>query len=182
MKVKPTTFNDVLLLEPDVHRDDRGHFMEVWRRDTYTAVGLDETFAQDNVSYSKKGVLRGLHFQHPQAQGKLVTCLYGEVFDVVVDIRRGSASFGEWFGCRLSPASGRQLYIPPGFAHGFVVTSESAAFLYKCTTLYDPRGQFSIRWNDPALGIDWPVAAPILADKDRDAPCLADLTASLPDV
>ncbi len=179
VRILPTKFKDVLLLEPNRHRDARGQFMEVWRADAYAAVGLDATFVQDNVSYSLKGVLRGLHFQYPRTQGKLVTCLHGEVFDVVVDIRRNSPSFSEWFGCRLSMSNGRQLYIPPGFAHGFVVTSESATFLYKCTENYDPQGQFSIRWNDASIGIDWPVSAPILAEKDRAALGLSELEAIL---
>ncbi len=175
MKVTRTKFDGVLLLEPNVHRDERGHFMEVWQRDRYRELGIQETFVQDNVSFSWRGIMRGLHFQAPRAQGKLVTCLHGEVFDAVVDIRKGSATFGEWFGCRLSLASGRQLYIPPGFAHGFVVTSDSASFLYKCTDTYDPHGQYSLLWNDPAIGIEWPVKDPVLSDKDRAAPRLAEL-------
>ena len=175
MKVTQTKFDGVLLLEPDVHRDERGHFMEAWQQNRYHDLGIHEAFVQDNVSFSWRGIMRGLHFQAPRAQGKLVTCLHGEVFDVVVDIRKGSATFGEWFGCRLSLASGRQLYIPPGFAHGFVVTSDSASFLYKCTDTYDPHGQYSLLWNDPAIGIEWPVKDPVLSDKDRAAPRLADL-------
>ncbi len=175
MKATPTKFDGVFLLEPDVHRDERGHFMEVWRNDTYPELGIKENFLQDNVSFSWKGILRGMHFQNPLAQGKLVTCLHGEVFDVVVDIRKNSPTFGEWLGCRLSLASGRQLYIPPGFAHGFVVTSDSAAFLYKCTDVYNPTGQHSLLWNDPDIGIEWPVKDPVLSDKDRAAPRLADL-------
>jgi dTDP-4-dehydrorhamnose 3,5-epimerase len=175
MKAIQTKFDGVLLLEPEVYRDERGHFMEVWRRDRYRELGIEERFVQDNVSFSWKGVLRGLHFQHPEAQGKLVTCLHGEVYDVIVDIRENSATYGEWLGCRLSLASGRQLYIPPGFAHGFVVTSDSASFLYKCTRFYNPAGQFSLRWNDPAIGVEWPVKDPVISDKDREAPFLAEL-------
>lgn len=175
MKVERAPLEGVLLLEPDVFADDRGHFMEVWRDTRYAEWGIRGPFVQDNVSFSRHGVLRGMHFQNPNPQGKLVTCIHGEVFDVVVDIRKGSSTFGQWFGSSLSFENGRQLYIPPGFAHGFVVTSESASFLYKCTAAYDPRSDHSLAWNDPEVGIEWPIREPTLSEKDRRAPRLRDL-------
>ena len=165
----------VILIEPRVFRDDRGYFLETWSRQRYQEAGLPADFVQDNLSYSKAGVLRGLHYQHPTAQGKFVSVLRGEVFDVAVDIRRGSPTFGKWEGFVLSAENGRQLYVPEGFAHGFVVTSEDALFSYKCTAPYDPAAEGSVAWDDPALGISWPVSAPTLAAKDRAAPRLGDI-------
>ncbi len=170
-----TPLPGVFLLEPRVFRDGRGAFLETWNRDTYRAIGLPDRFAQDNISYSGHGVLRGLHYQHPTAQGKLVTVLQGEVFDVAVDIRVDSPTFGRWWGTTLSGEDLRQLYVPGGFAHGFVVTGESAIFSYKCTAPYAPSEEGSIRWDDPEIGIAWPLASPTLSEKDAVAPNLRDL-------
>ncbi len=175
MKVLTTPLPGVLILEPRVFGDERGFFMETWSRRRYGEAGIDLDFVQDNLSSSSHGVLRGLHFQNPRAQGKLVHVLAGEVFDVAVDLRRGSPSFGRWHGVVLSGANKRQYWVPPGFAHGFCVTSESALFAYKCTEPYAPEHEKSIRWDDPDLAIDWPVAAPRVSDKDRMAPTLAEI-------
>ncbi len=169
-----TAIPGVVILEPRVFGDARGFFMETWNQARYVEAGLPASFVQDNLSYSRRGVLRGLHFQHPNAQGKLVYVLQGEVFDVAVDIRRGSPTFGQSVSALLSSDNKRQFYVPPGFAHGFCVTSETALFAYKCTELYSPKDEASILWNDPALGIDWPIDAPELSDKDRIALSLAD--------
>lgn len=146
----------VVLLSPAVHGDARGFFRELWRADAYAAAGITEPFVQDNVSYSERGVLRGLHFQHPCGQGKLVTAVLGQVYDVVVDVRGGSPTFGRWSGFELSGERGEQLYVPPGFAHGFVVLSAAALFAYKCTAYYNPATERVLRWDDPDLGIAWP--------------------------
>ncbi len=169
MDLIETHIPGVVILEPRVFGDARGFFMETWNQARYAEAGLPETFVQDNLSSSRRGVLRGLHFQHPNAQGKLVYVLQGEVFDVAVDIRRGSPTFGQSVSAVLSSVKKRQFYVPPGFAHGFCVTSETALFAYKCTELYSPTDEASLLWNDPALGIDWPIAAPDLSDKDRIA-------------
>lgn len=174
MNILTTPLPDVLVFEPKVFGDSRGFFLETWHAERYAAAGLPE-FVQDNLSSSTRGVLRGLHCQEPEAQGKLVYVLLGEVFDVAVDIRLGSPTFGQWHGVTLSAENKRQFYVPPGFAHGFVVTSETALFAYKCTQLFRPQLEFSIRWNDPVIGIDWPIALPTLSAKDTDAPCLHDL-------
>lgn len=177
MKVTATRLPGVMIVEPRVWRDDRGYFLETWSAAGYGPVGLPTEFLQDNLSSSAVGVLRGLHYQFPTAQGKLVSVIRGEVFDVAVDIRVGSPTFGQWVGATLTAESGRQLYVPVGFAHGFLVTgTEPAAFAYKCTTGYDPAGQCSVRWDDPDLGIEWPGGAPLLAPKDRDAPRLCDIS------
>lgn len=175
MQVKQTSLPGVLLIEPRVFGDARGFFLETWQAARYREAGIPEEFVQDNVSFSRRGVLRGLHYQLPHAQGKLVTVLQGEVFDVAVDIRRGSPHFGQWVGITLSGESLHQLYVPPGFAHGFCVTSETALFSYKCTDVYAPQAEGAVRWDDPELGIDWPVATPRLNDKDLAAPRLAEL-------
>ncbi len=175
MNVIPTELLGVLILEPRVFHDDRGYFLETWNRDAYVAAGLPSSFAQDNFSSSKHGVLRGLHYQEPHPQGKLVWVVSGEVFDVAVDIRLGSPTYGQWTGVTLSTANARQLWIPEGFAHGFVVTGDHALFTYKCTDRYDRDADGSIRWNDPALDIGWPITDPILSDKDATAPLLADV-------
>lgn len=175
MVVEETVLPGVLLLTPSRYEDGRGYFEEVWHRRRFAEAGLPVRFAQDNVSFSRQGVLRGLHFQQPSPQGKLITVLSGEVFDVVVDLRRSRPTFGQWLGLRLSSAEGRQLYVPEGLAHGFCVTSETALFQYKCTEFYAPACEHTIRWNDPALGIDWPVAEPLLSEKDATAPLLEDL-------
>ena len=169
MKVIETKFSGAVILEPAVFGDRRGFFMETWNRERYQRAGLPTNFVQDNLSYSAKGVLRGLHFQNPEPQGKLVTVLEGKVFDVAVDIRVGSPTFGQWVGVSLSAENKRQFYIPEGFAHGFVVTSEAALFFYKCTNYYHPETEGSVLWNDPEIGIEWPVDSPALSDKDRTA-------------
>jgi len=170
-----TAIPGVLLIEPDVYGDERGFFMETWRAPRYAEHGIPAQFLQDNLSLSRQGVLRGLHCQHPDSQGKLVSVLQGEVFDVAVDIRRGSPTFGQWVGTTLSGEHKNQMYVPPGFAHGFCVTSDTALFMYKCTRLYNPAAEFSIAWNDPDIGIQWPMDSPQLADKDQQAPVLKDL-------
>ena len=175
MQITKTALPGVLLVEPRLFRDERGHFAELYRADQYREAGIDAAFVQDNVSGSKRGVLRGLHLQHPHGQGKLVSVLAGRVFDVAVDVRRGAPTFGQHVGIELSAEDGRQLWIPPGFAHGFVVTSGEAVFLYKCTALYAPGSELSVRWDDPALGIEWPIAHPTLSPKDAAAPFLCDI-------
>ena len=177
MKVIHTKLPGVVVLEPEVYGDERGFFMEAWNKRRYEGFGIpaDYYFVQDNLSYSMKGVLRGLHFQNPNAQGKLVSVLQGEVFDVAVDIRVGSPSFGEWVGVTLSAENKRQLYVPEGFAHGFLVTSEAALFSYKCTDYYNPEAEHSVLWNDPELGIDWPLESPVLSGKDRSGARLAEI-------
>ncbi|HEB77677.1 MAG TPA: dTDP-4-dehydrorhamnose 3,5-epimerase [Methylothermaceae bacterium] len=177
MKIIQTELPDVLLIEPDVFGDQRGFFMETWNRRRYAQAGLEVDFVQDNLSLSRQGILRGLHYQWPQPQGKLVQVLEGAVFDVAVDIRRGSPTFGRWVGYELSADNHRQLYIPEGFAHGFCVLSEMALFAYKCTDFYNPDTEHSLLWNDPDLGITWPVAKPLLSDKDRQGRRLRDIPA-----
>ena len=175
MDVLTTRLPGVLIIEPRVFGDARGFFLESWHRERYATAGIDVDFVQDNLSYSARGVLRGLHVQHPHAQGKLVYVLQGEVFDVAVDIRLGSPTFGQCEAVVLSADNKRQFYIPPGFAHGFCVTSETALFAYKCTEFYSPADEFGIAWNDPDLAIAWPDAAPQLSAKDREAPRLRDI-------
>jgi len=172
-----TEIRGPLLLGSRIHRDARGHFRELWHRTRHAEAGVPGDFAQDNVSVSTRGVLRGLHFQHPAAQGKLLTVLAGEIYDVGVDLRVGSPTFGRWVGVWLNGEEGDQFYVPEGFAHGFVVTSVSAIVHYKCTRPYDPRGECSVLWDDPDLGIDWPIRDPILSSKDLAAPRLRDIPA-----
>jgi len=167
MKVTHTKLPGVLMIEPDVFGDDRGYFLETWAQPRYAEVGVPELFVQDNVSMSRRGILRGLHLQHPYGQGKLVHVVDGEVFDVAVDVRVGSPTFGQWVGAVLSAENHLQVYIPPGFAHGFCVTSETALFSYKCTEGYHRESEFGVAWNDPALGIEWPIAAPQVSTKDQ---------------
>ena len=167
MNVLETALPGVVVVEPALYGDARGFFMESWNQWRYQEVGLPANFVQDNLSYSTKGVLRGLHFQNPHPQGKLVSVLQGEVFDVAVDVRAGSPTFGEWVGVTLSADNRRQFYVPEGFAHGFVVTSEKALFTYKCTDYYHPEAEGGVLWNDPDIGIDWPVDKPVLSGKDR---------------
>jgi dTDP-4-dehydrorhamnose 3,5-epimerase len=174
MNIEETPLPGVLVIAPQVFGDARGFFMEAWNAERYGAAGLPG-FVQDNLSLSARGVLRGLHYQEPDAQGKLVHVLQGEVFDVAVDIRVGSPTFGAWHGVTLSAENHRQFYVPPGFAHGFVVTSETALFAYKCTAPYRPQHDHGIRWDDSAIGVAWPVAAPTLSAKDSEAPRLADV-------
>jgi dTDP-4-dehydrorhamnose 3,5-epimerase len=179
MNVVETRLPGVLVLEPRIFRDERGHFAETWRLNGYGEAGITAEFVQDNVSVSHRGVLRGLHFQNPEPQGKLVTVLHGSVFDVAVDVRRGSPTFGEWEGVDLSGENLRQLWIPEGFAHGFVVTSDVAVFSYKCTGYYAPGCERSLRWDDPDIGIAWPVTDPLVSDKDAAAPLLKHLPAEV---
>ncbi len=173
MKVIETDLPGCLVLEPRVFADDRGFFYESFNRDRLAEHGLAPAFVQGNVSRSSRGVLRGLHYQWPRPQGKYVSVLEGEVWDVAVDIRRGSPHFGQWTAAVLSAENRRHFWIPEGFAHGFVVLSDSALFSYLCTDTYDPAADASIRWNDADLAIDWPVAAPVLSDKDAKAPFLS---------
>ena len=176
MNVIETALPGVMLIEPKVFGDDRGFFLESWNAAAFAAAGLDIAFVQDNHSRSARGVLRGLHYQLGTPQGKLVRVTSGAVFDVAVDIRRSSPHFGQWVGYELSDANKRMLYVPPGFAHGFLVLSDTADFLYKCTTLYNPPTDRGIRFDDPAIGIAWPNVgiAPMLSGKDAVAPMLAD--------
>jgi dTDP-4-dehydrorhamnose 3,5-epimerase len=173
MKVTPTDLPGVLLVDLDVHGDDRGHLFELYQADRYVRRGITARFVQDNVSFSRRGVLRGLHLQHPAGQAKLVQALAGEVFDVAVDVRLGSPTFGRWIGAALSADNGRQIFIPEGFAHGFCVLSETALVMYKCSDIYDGAASLSILWNDPDLAIDWPVREPLLSPKDARGERLA---------
>lgn len=176
MRFLPTAIADVLRIEPVVHGDARGYFMETWREELFTAHGIPP-FVQDNQSGSTRGVLRGLHYQVVQPQGKLVRCLRGEIFDVAVDLRRGSQTFGQWVGERLSSANRTMLWVPPGFAHGFLVLSEEADIAYRCTDYYAPEHDRCIRWDDPDLAIDWPleaIGAPTLSARDAAGLALAD--------
>lgn len=175
MKVVETDLPGCLLLEPQVFGDERGFFYESFNRDKLASIGLAPDFVQGNVSSSTRGVLRGLHYQWPKPQGKLVSVLEGEVWDVAVDIRRGSPAFGRWTAALLSADNKRHFWIPEGFAHGFVVLSERAIFTYLCTQTYDREADAGIRWNDARLSIDWPVAGPVLSDKDARAPLLPDV-------
>lgn len=163
------------LIEPAVHADSRGYFFELHHQARFEQMGLADALVQDNVSRSRHGVLRGLHFQAPGWQGKLVSVLQGEIFDVAVDLRRHSPSFGQWHGVTLSEENHRQLWVPPGFAHGFCVTSDEARVLYKCSAFYDPTQEHTLLWNDPDLGISWPVAHPLVSDKDARGKRLRDL-------
>lgn len=180
MKFRETDLPGVVVVEPDVHGDDRGFFLETYHASKYAEGGIDATFVQDNHSRSKHGILRGLHLQVAHPQGKLVRVVEGEVYDVAVDVRRGSPHFGRHFGILLSAKNFTQLWVPPGFAHGFLVTSEAAQFEYKCTDLYHPEDELSILWNDPELGISWPIESPSLSAKDADAPTLAEAMDRLP--
>lgn len=176
MNIIETALPGVLIIEPRVFGDARGFFLESWNARTFAGLGLDLDFVQDNHSRSARGVLRGLHYQMANPQGKLVRVTRGAVYDVAVDIRRSSPHFGQWVGVELTEANHRMLWVPPGFAHGFLVTSETADFQYKVTTFYDPADERAIRWDDPAIGITWPNvgAEPTLSGKDGAAPVLAD--------
>jgi dTDP-4-dehydrorhamnose 3,5-epimerase len=180
VRITKTEIPGVLLVEPAVFRDPRGWFLETHHERRYAEAGITERFVQDNCSRSVRGTLRGLHFQEPRAQGKLVMALEGSVYDVVVDIRKGSPTFGQWYGVELSSENLWQVYVPPGCAHGFCVTSEHATFLYKCTEFYSPKDERGIAWNDPALGIPWPVSAPILSAKDQAFRTLKAMESELP--
>lgn len=179
LKVTPTSLPGVLVVEPRVFHDERGFFLETFSAKAYAAAGIDATFVQDNVSRSVRGTIRGLHFQEPEAQGKLCTVLAGSVYDVAVDVRQGSPTFGKWTAVELDGESLRQIWIPPGFAHGFCVLSERVHVEYKCTGFYDPADEVSIAWNDPRIGIRWPIGAPTLSAKDQAAPLLAAIVERL---
>ena len=175
MKLTETELEGVLIIEPSVYEDARGFFLETYHRNRYREFGIRSDFVQDNMSFSRKRTVRGLHFQHPQDQAKLVQVAKGTVFDVVVDIRRGSPAFGKWVGIFLSDEENRQLFIPEGFAHGFCVVSEKAVFIYKCSDFYDPACERGILWSDPDLAIDWPVEDVLVSEKDMQLPHLRDL-------
>ncbi len=175
MKIIETKLPGCVVIEPAVFGDARGFFFETWNAERFGQHGLPTRFVQSNVSSSAKGVLRGLHYQWPRPQGKLVSVLVGEVFDVAVDIRRGSPTFGQWEGVMLSAENKRQFWIPEGFAHGFAVLSDTAVFSYLCTDVYVKEADAGVRWDDPAVGVEWPVDAPLLSEKDTAAPLLADI-------
>ena len=170
-----TVLSGVTLIETDVFSDERGYFMETHHQQKYAACGMGKPFVQDNRSHSIRNVLRGLHYQLHHPQAKLIYVVSGEIFDVAVDIRRGSPTFGKWDGLRLSAEIGRQLFVPEGFAHGFCVLSETADVLYKCTDFYQPGDELGVAWNDPAIGINWPVSGPLLSPKDSLYPRLRDI-------
>jgi len=178
MNVEPTELPGVLLVEPRVFGDRRGWFCETWHAERYAEHGLPSAFAQDCLSSSRRGTLRGLHLQEPNAQGKLVFVLHGAVFDVAVDLRPGSETFGRWTAHELTAENHRQLWIPEGLAHGFLVLSDEALFAYKCTAKYAPECERAIRWDDPELAIDWPIEEPVLSAKDAAAPSLAAFLAA----
>jgi dTDP-4-dehydrorhamnose 3,5-epimerase len=180
VKFSATTLPGVVLIEPDVHQDERGFFLESYQERRYRENGIPGPFVQDNHSHSLRGTLRGLHAQLSRPQGKLVRALAGEMFDVAVDIRRGSPHFGRWVGVTLSGDNFRQLYIPPGFAHGFCVISDRVDVEYKCTDYYDPGGEVTVAWNDPSIGVEWPVTDPILSRKDAAGTPLGMLQERLP--
>jgi dTDP-4-dehydrorhamnose 3,5-epimerase len=175
VKVTSLEIPEILLVEPKVLGDVRGYFVETFQVQRYTEAGIGERFVQDNLSRSSRGTLRGLHLQHPGSQGKLVYVVDGEVFDVAVDVRVGSPSFGKWAGTHLSSRDHRQMYIPPGFAHGFCVRSEHALFAYKCTEVYLPQNEVGVAWNDPNLAIPWPVSQPLISEKDQHFLPLAEI-------
>ncbi len=175
MNVLTCDLSGLLVIEPEVFGDPRGFFLETWNRGRYADAGIDADFVQDNVSFSRRGTLRGLHFQNPRPQGKLLQVLQGEIYDVAVDIRRSSPTFGRWHGLALSSENKLQFYVPPGFAHGFVVVSEHALVHYKCTDFYSPKDELAVRWNDPAIAIDWPVKEPLLSDRDSKAVRLSEM-------
>jgi dTDP-4-dehydrorhamnose 3,5-epimerase len=175
MKVTRCDIDGLLIIEPRVFGDARGFFLETWNEQRYREAGLDLRFVQDNLSSSRRGTVRGLHFQNPKSQGKLVYVIEGEVFDVAVDLRRRSPTFGRWHGLNLSAENRRQFYVPPGFAHGFAVLSQTALFAYKCSELYSPKDEMTLLWNDPDVGVRWPVAEPVLSEKDKKGSSLRDL-------
>ena len=180
MRFIETELKNVILVEPDVHEDQRGYFFELYHERRYTEGGITSRFVQDNYSQSVRGTLRGLHYQLKKPQGKLIVVVEGAVFDIVLDIRRGSPTFGKWYGIELSSENKRQLYVPPGFAHGFCVLSKAAGVVYKCTSFYAPEDEHGIIWNDRAIGISWPVANPLLSLKDQSYKSLAESEAHLP--
>lgn len=178
MNLSNTSIPEVVLIEPAVFQDDRGYFMETYQHQRYSESGIACTFVQDNLSSSKKGTLRGLHFQYPNAQAKLVQVLQGEVFDVAVDIRKDSPTFGQWAGAILSEQNKQQLFVPEGFAHGFCVLSDTAIFHYKCSNYYSPESEGGILWSDPQINITWPIKSPILSKKDQGYPTLGQIERS----
>lgn len=175
MNVVKTQIPEVLLIEPEIFVDERGFFFETYQADRYAALGISRPFVQDNMSRSAHGVVRGLHFQHPKCQGKLVTVIRGRVLDVAVDVRRGSSTFGQHVAVELSEENRRQFWVPRGFAHGFAVRSEMADVIYKCDESYSPSDEVAVRWNDPAIGINWGIDAPSLSARDAAAPLLAEV-------
>jgi dTDP-4-dehydrorhamnose 3,5-epimerase len=175
MKVTKTKMAGLMTVEPSVFADTRGYFMETYQRLRYKEAGIDVHFIQDNLAFSRKNILRGLHYQSPHDQAKLVQVFQGEVFDVAVDIRRGSPTFGQWFGTKLSAENKVQLFVPAGFAHGYCVLSETALFHYKCSDYYAPKCEGGVLWSDPDVGITWPLDKPILSDKDAASPRLKDV-------
>jgi dTDP-4-dehydrorhamnose 3,5-epimerase len=179
VKFTKTAFPDVFLIEPDVFKDTRGFFMETYNQRKYAEGGIGQAFVQDNYSHSRHGILRGLHYQLKNAQGKLVFVITGEIFDIVVDIRIGSPMFRQWFGAYLSAENRRQIFVPEGFAHGFVVLSECADVIYKCTDFYTHGDEYGIFWADPTIGIDWLIKNPILSDKDSKNPKLREIPEEL---
>jgi len=174
MKINTTPIDGLLVLEPDVFRDERGFFLETFHEQKYEDIGIKSKFVQDNLSLSSKGILRGLHFQYRHPQAKLVQVILGEVFDVAVDIRQGSLTFGKWFGIMLSQNNLYQMFIPEGFAHGYWVVSETALFAYKCSDFYSPADEGGLLWSDPDIGIQWPSSEPILSQKDSRLPRLSE--------
>lgn len=175
MNITRCDLEGLLVIEPRVFGDARGFFLESWNARRYQEAGIAGAFVQDNLSFSRRGALRGLHFQNPSAQAKLVMVLQGEVFDVAVDVRRSSPTFGRWHGVHLSAENKRQFFIPPGFAHGFAVLSDTALFFYKCTEFYSPQSEVTLAWNDPDIGIQWPVADPVLSERDQRGVRLKDV-------
>jgi len=175
MEILSTKFNEVIVISPRIFQDPRGYFFETFQAERYKDNGIPRNFVQDNLSCSQKNTLRGLHYQHPHGQAKLVSVVRGEVLDVVVDVRKGSPTFGQWEGVVLSSENHRQLFVPEGFAHGFCVLSEDALFTYKCSDYYAPDAERGIAWNDPDIGIAWPVEKPLLSEKDAHYPRLRDV-------
>ncbi|MGQ0812171.1 MAG: dTDP-4-dehydrorhamnose 3,5-epimerase [Nitrospiraceae bacterium] len=180
MQVIKTDLEGLFTIEPQVFNDPRGQFVETYHEERYAKIGITGSFVQDNFSRSVRGTLRGLHYQLNHPQGKLVMVVEGAVFDVALDIRKGSPTFGLWFGVELSAENMRQVYVPPGYAHGFCVLTETAGFLYKCTDFYSPQDERGILWNDPALGIQWPISSPLLSSKDQTYKTLAEMSNQLP--
>lgn len=175
MRVTPTSIPDVLVIEPDVHEDERGFFMETYQEKRYGNMSIETKFVQDNLVYSRKGVLRGLHYQHPHSQAKLIQVMIGKIFDVAVDIRKESPTFSKWVGAILSESNQKQLFIPTGFAHGYCVLSEAALVIYKCSSVYSPENEKGILWNDKSVRINWPVQNPIISPKDLNLPSFKEL-------
>jgi dTDP-4-dehydrorhamnose 3,5-epimerase len=175
MRIFPSSLPEILIIEPSVFQDERGFFMETYQQRRYTEAGIESIFVQDNLSRSVHGTLRGLHYQVKHAQAKLIQVIEGTIFDVALDIRRGSPYFGQWTSVHLSDENKRQLFVPEGFAHGFCVLSESAQVIYKCTDFYASEDEGGVLWSDPTLAIAWPISEPLLSEKDSRLPCLADI-------